>query len=87
MKNIYVGNLPFNTSEDDLRQLFERYGEVTSARVIKDRETGRSRGFAFVEMPNDDQATAALAGVNGAEFGGRTLKVSEANRATRPPRT
>ena len=75
-KKLYVGNISFQTTEDDLRQAFEQYGEVTSAQVVMDRETGRSRGFAFVEMASGgDEAIAAM---NGADFGGRTLTVNEA---------
>ncbi len=76
--NIYVGNLPFETQEDDLRRAFEAHGEVSTAKVITDRETGRPRGFAFIEMPDEGQAQAAIAELNGADFGGRALKVSEA---------
>ena len=80
-KNLYVGNLPFQTSSDDLRDVFEEYGPVTSAQVVADRETGRSRGFGFVEMADGgDQAIAAL---NGATFQGRALTVNEA-RAREP---
>lgn len=76
--NIYVGNLPFETQEDDLRRAFEAHGEVSSAKVITDRETGRPRGFAFIEMPDDGQAQTAIAELNGSDFSGRALKVSEA---------
>lgn len=76
--NIYVGNLPFETQEDDLRRAFEAHGEVSTAKVITDRETGRPRGFAFIEMPDEGQAQTAIAELNGADFGGRALKVSEA---------
>ena len=75
-KKLYVGNLSFQTSEDDLRQAFSQYGTVTSAQIVMDRETGRSRGFAFVEM--SDGADAAIQAMNGADFGGRTLTVNEA---------
>lgn len=75
-KNLYVGNLSFNTTADDLRDLFSEYGQVTSTQVISDRETGRSRGFGFVEMA--DGAEAAVNAVNGTEFQGRTLTVNEA---------
>jgi len=78
MKNIYVGNLPFGASEDDLRQAFEAFGEVTSVSIIMDRETGRSRGFAFVEMPNDDEAAEAIKGLNLTDIGGRNVTVNEA---------
>ena len=76
--NIYVGNLPFETTDDLLQVNFTEYGEVTSARVITDRMTGRSRGFGFVEMPNNDEAEAAIKGMNGKDFNGRPLTVNEA---------
>lgn len=75
---LYVGNLSFKTSEEDLRQLFGNYGDVESVNIITERETGRSKGFAFIDMPNDKQAKEAIIALNGSEFGGRTLKVSEA---------
>ena len=78
MLKIYVGNLSFNTNEDGLRAAFEAHGEVTSASIISDRDTGRSRGFGFVEMSNDDQARAAINAMNGAELDGRQLTVNEA---------
>ena len=71
-------NLAYVTTEDELSHLFESYGVVESVRIITDRETGRSRGFAFVEMPNGTEARAAMAGLNGTELGGRTLTVNEA---------
>ena len=77
-KNLYVGNLSFNTTQDRLRELFETYGEVISANIITDRETGRSRGFAFVEMAADDAANAAIAALNGQQVDGRMLKIDEA---------
>ena len=76
--NIYVGNLPFETTEDNLHVTFAEYGEVTSARVITDRMTGRSRGFGFVEMANNNEAEAAIRALNGKDMGGRTLTVNEA---------
>ena len=76
--NIYVGNLPFSTSESELRGVFESFGEVSSAKIVMDRETGRPRGFAFVEMPDDAQGQAAISGLDGKDFGGRAIKVSEA---------
>jgi cold-inducible RNA-binding protein len=76
--NIYVGNLPFKTNGPDLERLFGEYGEVTSASVINDRDTGRSRGFGFVEMPNDDEARTAIEELDGSDFDGRALKVNEA---------
>jgi cold-inducible RNA-binding protein len=78
MKNLFVGNMSFQTTEADLRTLFEPFGQVTRVHLGKDRETGRSRGFAFVEMTNDDEAAKAMAALNGKEFGGRALKVNEA---------
>jgi RNA recognition motif-containing protein len=77
VKNLYVGNLSFNTTDSDLQRLFEEYGTVQSAKVIMDRESGRSRGFGFVEMPNDQEAQAAIDGLNGQEVDGRTLTVNE----------
>ncbi len=71
MKNIYVGNLDFRTSEDELRQLFEGYGAVERVNMIRDRDTGQPRGFAFVEMTNDGEAEKAIAGTNGTQLGGR----------------
>jgi cold-inducible RNA-binding protein len=75
---LYVGNLSFNTSEAQLRTAFELHGEVSSATLVMDRETGRPRGFGFVEMNNDDQAKAAMAALNGKDFDGRNLNVNEA---------
>jgi RNA recognition motif-containing protein len=77
MKKLYVGNLPYTSNEDELRDLFGGHGDVHSVNVIMDRETGRGRGFAFVEMEDAD-ATTAMESLNGADFGGRTLKVDEA---------
>ncbi len=76
--NIYVGNLPFETTEESLQVQFTTYGEVETARVITDRETGRSRGFGFVEMPNKSEAEAAIKGMNGKDLDGRALTVNEA---------
>ncbi len=76
--NIYVGNLPFSTTEDDLRGLFEPHGQVQRASVVIDRETGRSRGFGFVEMANDNEAQAAIAALNGQDMNGRALVVNVA---------
>lgn len=76
--NIYVGNFTFNTTEEDLRKAFEAFGEVASVQLITDRDTGRSRGFGFVEMPDKDQATAAIKGLNETEMDGRKLNVNEA---------
>jgi cold-inducible RNA-binding protein len=78
VKNIFVGNLSFNTSEDELRQLFETYGQVDRVSILTDRETGRSRGFGFVEMSNSEEGDKAIAGLNGSQFGGRTINVNEA---------
>src|SRR3954447_19322752 len=77
-KNIYVGNLPYDTTGDDLVQLFQTYGTVTSGQVIIDKFSGRSRGFGFVEMANDDEAQAAIDALNGTPFGSRPLTVNEA---------
>ncbi len=85
--NIYVGNLSFKATEDDLRQVFSAYGQVASVAIIKDQVTSRSRGFAFVEMPTASEANAAIAGLNGKELQGRVLTINEARpRAERPPR-
>ena len=78
MTNIYVGNLAFGATNDDLRSAFEEFGQVTSVNVIMDRETGRSRGFAFVEMADKDQAEQAIEKLNGAEIAGRNVTVNEA---------
>ena len=78
MKNIFVGNLDFNASEEAVRSLFERYGQVNSARIMTDRETGRSRGFAFVEMENEGEADQAISALNGYSLDGRALNVNEA---------
>lgn len=76
--NIYVGNLSFRTNNSELEQLFSEYGAVDSAAVIMDRDTGRSRGFGFVEMPNNDEGQRAIDELDGADLGGRSLKVNEA---------
>ena len=76
--NMYVSNLSFQTSDDDLRKLFEQFGAVSSAKVITDRETGRSRGFGFVEMGSDDESKEAIKGLNGKDIEGRSLSVSVA---------
>ncbi len=78
MKSLFVGNMNFQTTESDLRALFAPFGQVTRVHMAMDRETGRARGFAFVEMPNDDEAAKAIAGLDGKEAGGRNLKVNEA---------
>jgi len=77
---VYVGNLSFDATEDQLRQLFEDFGEVKSVNIITDRDSGRPRGFAFVEMSSQDEATAAISGLNGREMLGRTLNVNEARQ-------
>ena len=85
-KSLYVGNLPWSATEDEVRELFATHGNVTSVKLISDRETGRARGFGFVEIDAADAATAVEA-LDGASFGGRTLRVNEAQpRAPRPPR-
>ncbi len=78
VKNIFVGNLDFNATEESVRSLFERYGAVTSARIMTDRDTGRSRGFAFVEMENENEADQAISALNGYTLDGRALNVNEA---------
>lgn len=86
-KNIYVGNLPFRTTEESVHDLFARYGEVQSVKLISDRETGKPRGFGFVEMDDDAAADEAIRSLDGSEFEGRSLKVNEAKpRAPRPAR-
>ncbi|MFH1143650.1 MAG: RNA-binding protein [Candidatus Eisenbacteria bacterium] len=75
-KNLYVGNLPFDTGEQELQELFAAHGEVISAKVIMDRETGRARGFGFVEMAQEDDAQTAIKNLNGYNFKGRDLKVN-----------
>ena len=88
MTSIYVGNLPHSTTEDELREAFSQHGEVSSVNVIKDRETGRPRGFAFVEMPNGGEAANAIKELNLSEIGGRSITVDEARpkRSDRPRR-
>jgi|TARA_X000001036_G_C20372564_1_gene681149 RNA recognition motif-containing protein len=76
--NIYCGNIAYDTGEDDLRDLFAQYGEVASVRVIKDRDTGRSKGFGFVDMDNDDEAKEAIEALNEKDFMGRSLRINEA---------
>jgi len=78
LKNIFVGNLSFNTSEDELRKAFEAYGQVDRVSILTDRDTGRSRGFGFVEMANAEEGEKAIAGLNGSQLGGRTINVNEA---------
>lgn len=79
---LYVGNLSFQTSEDELRDLFSQHGDVASVSLVMDRETGRPRGFGFVEMPDDAQAQAAITAINGQSFMGRDLTVNEARPKT-----
>jgi cold-inducible RNA-binding protein len=87
-KKLYVGNLPFSTTDADLKDLFGSAGAVTGAQVIMNRDTGRSKGFGFVEMSNDEEAMAAIDTFNGKDFGGRNLVVNEARpMEARPPRT
>jgi RNA recognition motif-containing protein len=81
-KNIYVGNISYNVQERDLEDLFAQYGEVTSVKVIIDRMTNRSKGFGFVEMQDDDAATAAISALNGTELANRELRVNEARERT-----
>ena len=84
--NIYVGNMAYSMTEDELRDLFSNYGTVSSARLVTDRDTGRAKGFGFVEM-EEPGASAAIEALDNASFGGRTLRVNEAKpRAPRPPR-
>jgi len=78
VKNIFVGNLSFKTNEDELRQAFEAYGQVDRVSILTDRDTGRSRGFGFVEMTSDEDGEKAIAALNGAQIGGRTINVNEA---------
>ena len=78
MKNIFVGNLDFSTGEDELRQLFAQYGSVDRVALMTDRDTGRSRGFAFVEMANTAEGEKAIAALNGTQLGARTINVNEA---------
>jgi len=78
MKNIFVGNMSFQTTEVDLRALFEPFGQVTRIHIVNDRETGQPRGFAFVEMANDEEAAKAMSDLNGKEVAGRALRVNEA---------
>lgn len=76
--NIYIGNLPYNTSEDDLRDLFSAHGEVSSVNIIIDRDSGRSKGFGFVEMPDKAQAESAINAINQTDVSGRSVRVNEA---------
>src|SRR5271165_6931736 len=86
MKNLYVGNLPHSTTESELRTVFEAHGAVEKVSIVTDRETGRARGFGFVEMTNPAEADKAIAALNGTELGGRALKINEAQPKTDRPR-
>lgn len=82
MKNLFVGNMSFQTTETDLRALFEPFGQVTRIHIVNDRETGQPRGFAFVEMAKDEEAAKAMSDLNGKEVAGRALRVNEATPKT-----
>lgn len=84
--DIYVGNLAYKSTDDDLRTLFGQYGEVTSARVVTDKASGRSKGFGFVEMPDENQAKAAIDAINGNDFQGRPLRVNQSQPKPREDR-
>ena len=85
---LYVGNLPYTVRDEDLQQAFGEFGAITSAKVMMERDTGRSKGFGFVEMGSDAEAQAAIAGMNGQSLGGRSITVNEARpMEARPPRT
>jgi cold-inducible RNA-binding protein len=86
MTSIYVGNLPQTATESDLEQAFGQYGKVSDVKLVKDRETGRPRGFAFVEMPDGVEAAKAIEGLNLTEIGGRSMTVNEARPQTERPR-
>jgi RNA recognition motif-containing protein len=87
MKSLFVGNLNFQTTQAELTALFQPFGQVERIHIVTDRETGRARGFAFVEMPNDAEAAKAIAALDGKEMGGRNLKINEARpKGERPPR-
>jgi RNA recognition motif-containing protein len=87
MKNLYVGNLPHSTTEAELRNVFEPHGAVEKVTLVTDRETGRSRGFGFVEMTNATEATNAIAALNGTDLGGRPLTINEAKPKTDRPKS
>ena len=87
MKNLYVGNLPHSTTEAELRTVFQVHGDVEKVSIVTDRETGRARGFAFVEMTNASEADKAIAALNGTELGGRTLTINEAKSKSDRPRS
>lgn len=86
MKNLFVGNMSFQTTEGDLMALFQPFGQVGRIHIVTDRETGRARGFAFVEMPNDGEASTAMAALDGKAVNGRNLKVNEARPKAERPR-
>lgn len=86
MKNLYVGNLPHSTTEAELRNLFETHGAIEKITLVTDRDTGRSRGFGFVEMANAAEADKAIAALNGSDLGGRTLTINEAKPKSERPR-
>ena len=85
MKNIYVGNLDYNISEEELRAAFAAYGQVDNVTIMRNRDTGQPRGFAFVEMANDEEAQKAIAGTNGTQLGQRQVNVNEARPKTERP--
>lgn len=85
--NIYVGNMPYSMTEEDLKVAFSAHGEVSSVRLVTDRDTGRAKGFGFVEMPNNAEANAAIEAINGTSQGGRELVVNEARPREERPRT
>jgi cold-inducible RNA-binding protein len=87
MKNLYVGNLPHSTTESQLRAAFEAHGAVDKVTIVMDRDTGRSRGFGFVEMTNAEEADKAIAALNGSDLGGRTLTINEAKPKTDRPKS
>jgi RNA recognition motif-containing protein len=87
MKNLYVGNLPHSTTESELRSAFEAHGAVDKVSIVTDRETGRARGFAFVEMTNASEADKAIAALNGTDLGGRTLTINEAKPKSDRPKS
>jgi len=86
MYKVFVGGLPFSTTDDELRELFEAHGKVASANVVRDRESGRSKGFGFVEFENEEEGKAAEKALNGSEVGGRTISVAEARPKEDRPR-
>jgi len=85
-KKLYVGNLPYSVTDDELKNMFEPFGTVSSAQIITDRETGRAKGFGFVEMANDDEADKAISELDGLDNGGRALRVNEARPREERPR-